>query len=245
MDGTGEEYRRLNEIAPAYDDYKFDRLMRGYMLRALDPHLVKGRALELGCFNGEFTRLIAGLYDDLTVVDASTEFLEVTRQRVRAGVRFVNALFEDFEPAGRFDAIFALHILEHLDDPVAVLRRARERLLSPHGRIYMVVPNGNAPSRQIAVKMGLLSHNAALSEADLKHGHRRTYTFDTLERDAKAAGLRVVQRGGVFFKALANFQFERLIGGDVISDDYLEGCYQLGWEYPNLCASIFLVCEAV
>src|SRR2546430_10935443 len=165
MDGAGEEFRRLNELAPAYDDYKFDRLMRGFMLRALDPHLVKGRALELGCFNGEFTQLIAGLYDDLTVADASTEFLEVTRRRVRAGVHFVNSLFETFEPDGRFDAIFAMHILEHLEDAVAVLRHARVRLLAPRGRIYMVVPNGNAPSRQIAVKMGLLSHNAALSAA--------------------------------------------------------------------------------
>src|SRR5437016_12171547 len=100
MDGAGEEYRRLNELAQVYDDYKFDRLMRGYMLRALDPHLVKGRALELGCFNGEFTQLIAGLYDDLTVVEASTEFLEVTRRRVHAGARFVNALVEGCEPEG-------------------------------------------------------------------------------------------------------------------------------------------------
>jgi hypothetical protein len=29
---------------------------------------------------------------------------------------------------------------------------------------------------------------------------------------------------------------------DIISQDYLEGCYQLGMQYPNLCASIFLLC---
>ena len=33
------------------------------------------------------------------------------------------------------------------------------------------------------------------------------------------------------------------MGGDVISDDYLEGCYRLGMHYPDLCASIWLACE--
>ena len=57
------------------------------------------------------------------------------------------------------------------------------------------------------------------------------------------AGLRIVHRGGVFFKPLANYQFDKLAGGDVVSDGYLEGCYRLGMHYPDLCASIYVVCE--
>ena len=30
---------------------------------------------------------------------------------------------------------------------------------------------------------------------------------------------------------------------DIISKEYLEGCYQLGQQYPDLCSSIFLMCE--
>jgi hypothetical protein len=62
-------------------------------------------------------------------------------------------------------------------------------------------------------------------------------------RDARAAGLNVVFRTGIFFKALANFQWDKILGTDVISPEYLEGCYQLGHIYPDLCASIFLLCE--
>ena len=47
----------------------------------------------------------------------------------------------------------------------------------------------------------------------------------------------------MFFKPLANYQFDKLMGGDVIPDAYLEGCYRLGMQYPDLCASIWLVCE--
>ena len=48
---------------------------------------------------------------------------------------------------------------------------------------------------------------------------------------------------GIFFKALANFQWDKLLGTDIISLEYLEGCYQLGQQYPDLCSSIFLMCE--
>ena len=91
--------------------------------------------------------------------------------------------------------------------------------------------------------MGLITHNAAVTPAEAEHGHRRTYSLDTLERDAVAAGLKVVHRSGIFFKALANFQWDRLLQTDIISKEYLEGCYKLGQQYPDLCSSIFLVCE--
>jgi hypothetical protein len=100
-----------------------------------------------------------------------------------------------------------------------------------------------APSRQIAVKMGLITHNSAVTPAEKEHGHRITYTLDTLERDAKAAGLKVVHRSGIFFKAFANFQWDKLLQTDIISKEYLDGCYQLGQQYPELCSSIFLLCK--
>ena len=134
-------------------------------------------------------------------------------------------------------------MLEHLDDPVALLTRVHEEWLAPGGHLFVACPNANAPSRQIAVKMGLISHNTAITSSEWAHGHRCTYTLDTLERDAKAASLNVVFRSGVFFKALANFQWDRLLPTDIISSEYLEGCYQLGQLYPDLCSSIVLVCE--
>ena len=126
---------------------------------------------------------------------------------------------------------------------VGVLRRVNREWLAKSGRFFLVCPNANAPSRQIAVKMGLISHNSAVTRAEAEHGHRITYTLDTLERDARAAGLSVVMRSGIFFKALANFQWDRLLATDIISKEYLEGCYQLGQVYPDLCSSIFLLCE--
>ena len=89
----------------------------------------------------------------------------------------------------------------------------------------------------------LIPFNAAITPGEFAQGHRRTYSLDTLENDARSGGLRVVRRGGIFFKPLANFQFDRLMKTDILSPEYLEGCFLLGEQYPDLCASIYLICE--
>jgi 2-polyprenyl-3-methyl-5-hydroxy-6-metoxy-1,4-benzoquinol methylase len=222
--------------------YEFDSRLRGYIMRTLEPFLTPGRALEMGCYTGDVTALIADRYGDVTVVEASTELIDKARARIGSRATFLHGTFETIELPHRYDAIFLIHTLEHLDDPVAVLRRVRD-WLTDGGRLFVVVPNANAASRQIAVQMGLIRSNDAVTDDERAHGHRKTYRLDTLERDVRDAGLHVVDGGGVFFKPLANFQFDRLMGGDVISDAYLEGCYRLGMHYPDLCASIWLVCE--
>jgi 2-polyprenyl-3-methyl-5-hydroxy-6-metoxy-1,4-benzoquinol methylase len=241
VDVIARDYNAESRDSSQRYAYDFDRVLRRYVLRALDPLLPRGRALEMGCYRGDMTELIAERYDDLTVIEASDELVAAAAARLGSRARFIHGTFEGVELSDRYDAIFLVHTLEHLDDPIAVLRRVND-WLTDAGRLFVVVPNANAASRQIAVQMGLIPHNAAVTDDERLHGHRRTYQMDTLERDVREAGLSIVQSGGVFFKPLANFQFDRLIGGDVISDGYLEGCYRLGMRYPDLCASIWVAC---
>ena len=221
--------------------YDFDYILRDYMVQTFAPHFMKGRALELGCYKGEFTKKLCAHFDDITVVEGAGDLIAEARKNVGPKVRFLEGRFETIPLDEQFDAIFLMHTLEHLDDPIPVLQRIN-RWLSPEGRLFLVVPNANAPSRQIAVKMGLISHNTAVTEGEARHGHRCTYSLDTLERDARLGGLDVLHRGGVFFKPFANFQFDQLLQSKIIGKDYLDGCYQLGMVYPDLCASIYLIC---
>jgi SAM-dependent methyltransferase len=223
-------------------DFDFD-VMHPFMIKSFDPFFNKGSLLELGSLKGDFTRRFLPYFDDITCVEASDVAIEEARTKLDDKVKFVNSLFERAALPKRYDNIVLTHVLEHLNDPVLVLKRINGEWLAENGRFFLVCPNGNAPSRQIAVKMGLISHNTAVTPSEAKHGHRRTYTLDALERDAVAAGLKVIHRSGIFFKALANFQWDRLLQTDIISKEYLEGCYKLGQQYPDLCSSIFLMCE--
>lgn len=224
--------------------YGFDfDVIHPYMIKSFSPFFNKGSLLELGSFKGDFTKRLTPLFEDITCVEASDIAIEHAKKKVCTNVKFINSRFEDADLPTRYDNIVITHVLEHLDDPVKILKRINDEWLAEGGKLFLVCPNANAPSRQIAVKMGLITHNAAVTPAEEAHGHLCTYSLDTLERDAIAAGLKVAHRSGIFFKALANFQWDRLLQTDIISTEYLEGCYQIGQQYPDLCSSIFLLCE--
>jgi SAM-dependent methyltransferase len=243
MSGEARDYdQEANQFGDRKYNYDFDERVRSYMMRAFTPFLPKGRALELGCYLGDSTAWLTGVYDDLTVIEAAPSLVEATRERLGPKVRFICSTFEEADLPEQFDAIFLINTLEHLEDPVAVLRKIKS-WLTPTGRLFLLVPNAQAPSRQIAVKMGLITHNAAVMPAEHRNGHRNTFSFDTLERAVRDGGLSPMHRGGLIFKALANYQFDAALDAGIISDDYVEGCYQLGMQYPELCASIFLICE--
>ena len=235
------EMEDTNDRQYAYG-FDFD-VMHPYMIKSFEPFFNKGGLLELGSFKGDFTKRFLPYFDDITCVEASDVAMAQAKSILGDKVKFVNSLVEKVTLPKRYDNIVLTHVLEHIDAPVLVLRRINEEWLAKKGRLFLVCPNANAPSRQIAVKMGLISHNSAVTPAEAEHGHRRTYTLDTLERDAVAAGLKVVYRSGIFFKALANFQWDRLLQTDIVTKEYLDGCYKLGQQYPDLCSSIFLMCE--
>ncbi|MEE1945133.1 class I SAM-dependent methyltransferase [Pedobacter sp. KR3-3] len=226
--------------------YNFDfDVMHHFMIKSFVPFFKDGNLLELGSFKGDFTQKLLPFFKDITCVEASNEAIATAKQTTLAGtsVNCIHSTFEEASLPTKYDNIVLTHVLEHLDNPVEILKKINDEWLSATGRFFLVCPNANAPSRQIAVKMGLISHNATVTPAEKEHGHRITYTLDTLERDARQAGLKIVHRSGIFFKALANFQWDRLLETDIISKEYLEGCYELGQQYPDLCSSIFLVCE--
>jgi 2-polyprenyl-3-methyl-5-hydroxy-6-metoxy-1,4-benzoquinol methylase len=235
------EFKDNSDRKYAYD-FDFD-VMHGYMLKTFRSFYRPGSCLELGSFKGDFTKRLVAEFSDITCVEASPEAIAIARQNLPDTIVFHQALFEEVVLPRRYHNIILTHVLEHLDDPVGLLKRVNEEWLAAGGRLFLACPNANAPSRQIAVAMGLISHNAAVTPAEAQHGHRITYSLDTLERDATQAGLHILHRTGIFFKALANFQWDRLLKTDIITPEYLDGCYALGQRYPDLCSSICLICE--
>ena len=219
--------KELKDTSDHQYAYAFDfDVMHNYMLQSFLPFVIEGEnLLELGSFKGDFTKRFVPYFDDITCVEASDEAIEIAKEKLGDKITFFNGLFEQVNLPKKYENVVLTHVLEHITDPVGVLKRINDEWLSDKGRFFLVCPNANAPSRQIAVKMGLISHNSAITPAEKEHGHLITYTLDTLERDAKLAGLKVIHRSGIFFKALANFQWDKLLGTDIISKEYLDGCF--------------------
>ena len=221
--------------------YSFDYdVMHPLMIRKLIEHRDTGKVLEVGSYYGAFTERILENFSDLTCVEISTEAFKQLQDKIGSRAILHNDAIENIRSLEKYDIIIATHVLEHVDNPIQVLKELSSHL-TVDGIIYVVVPSATAASRQIAVEMGLISHLTAVTEAEKQHGHQRTYTLDTLKRDARAAGLQSVTTGGIFFKGLANFQFDQAISSGIVSREYLEACYAVGDKYPELCASLFLI----
>src|SRR3954470_9630904 len=155
--------------------YGFDfDVMHPLMIRSFLPFFRPGNVLELGSFKGDFTDRLLPHFSDVTCVEASSEALEQHRARHGDRVRLVHSRFEEATLRERYANVVLTHVLEHIDDRVGLLRRVGDEGLPHERRLLPRWPHAQAPSRQIAVLMGLISHNAAITPAEAEHGHRIT-----------------------------------------------------------------------
>jgi 2-polyprenyl-3-methyl-5-hydroxy-6-metoxy-1,4-benzoquinol methylase len=235
---TSEERSRLDEIA-AGSTYGAgaNRATIAYSFEVFRRHIRPGPILEMGPAEGHMTGDLAALGQPLTLVEGAASFCDSLRERFPQAT-VVNALFEDFQPATAFQTIVLGHVLEHVDNPVEILRHAKGWLASG-GRIMAAVPNARSVHRQAAVIMGLLPFEEALNEADIRHGHRRVYNPETFRRDFREAGLAVEIFGGYWLKPVSNGQIER-----DWTNEMLAAFMALGERYPDIAGEIYVVAGA-
>jgi len=169
-------------------------------------HVAGPNVLELGVGDGMWSGEVIKRFGKTFIVDASAKLLAAAREKHGSSVTVFESFFEDFAPpAGlSFNTIIATHVLEHVDDPVAVLKRARE-WLSPRGQVLIIVPNATSLHRQLAVMMGIQPTVYSFSPRDRQVGHVRVYDLGSLRRDIEAAGYSVVAQRGLFLKILPKY----------------------------------------
>lgn len=234
FDAAAEE-RRLEAIA---DDSWYAQGVNAasvaYSGEIFARHFRGGSGLELGPAEGVMTERLERAFDSLTLVDGSPRFCQSLRQR-HPGAEVVNALFEDYEPERRFDAIVIGHVLEHVVEPRELLARAGA-WLTREGRLYATVPNARSLHRQAAVLLGLLAEEHELNATDAHHGHRRVYDPESLRNDVLRAGLRIEVFGGYWIKPLSNAQID-----ESWTPEMIRAFMALGERYPDVAAEIYVV----
>ncbi len=108
-----------------------------------------GKALDVGCGTGIFSRYLAGLGWNVTAIDSSREMIEqarnyelrLTNYEFRRGIEFRNCNIENVaEAANTFDLILCLSMLEYVEDDEAAIQKFYD-LLKPGGFLVVSVPN--------------------------------------------------------------------------------------------------------
>lgn len=196
--------------------------------------LVKGSILELGPAEGLMTKYLINDTTDLTLVDGSSIFCDDLRKKFQAST-IINCLFEDFSPDVKYDNIILGHVLEHVENPVEILKLAK-RWMKKGGVIMAAVPNSRSIHRQASVLMGMQPTEDTMSELDFHHGHRRIYNPESFRNDFLHADFSLVHYGGYWLKPVSNAQIH-----ESWTTDMLLAFMKLGERYPDTAAEIYVI----
>jgi len=263
MTDTTDEKQRQEQFPWQRGRYHtgYNSVLAHYKVKSCLEHARGSALLDLACGDGFMTEMFASHFRRVVGVDASSRHIAEARKRVPQA-QFHESLIEDFETSEKFDSVFLLDILEHVVDPVQVLRKAAS-FLNKDGILIAHVPNSQAINRKIAVLMGTLKSCDELSPFDIQvAGHRRSYDLASLKRDVAAAGLRLENTGGIFYKMLSTPQIDWFlqnglwkeggfgwgrVGAENTKDwkeEFCRACYEYGKEHPEDCNIIF-ACASV
>jgi SAM-dependent methyltransferase len=143
-DGIRQAYERIKGLVPARSDNvgRVERVVEFSGNYLQDS--VRGRSssiLDVGSGICVFLDGMKAAGWDCTALDPDPRCTRHAKEVV--GVHAVCADFMEVEGLARYDAISFNKVLEHVQDPVAMLSRAL-RFLNPHGFVYVELPDGEA-----------------------------------------------------------------------------------------------------
>ncbi len=162
------------------------------LIRLLSRNL--GKILDIGCGAGDNANLISNSSNsEVYGVTYSAAEAEIARSRMKKC--WVFDIQSDF-PADlndlKFDCLIFSHVLEHLQDPSAVLARF-SRLLHSGGQVLIAVPNVLSWRMRINFLKGNFKYE---KEGVLDDTHLRFFTYFTADQYllAKAKDLNVISK---------------------------------------------------
>lgn len=232
------EKKRLDGISAFYSSYEgFEGQLLKYRTRVLMSLANGENVLELGCADGYMTRFLVKKFKKVTAIDSSQRYLNfIKRLNLGNNLILIKSLFEKFQPKEQYDLIIASHVLEHVIDPVLLLKKIHSWLVH-NGYILIAVPNAGSLHRRIGQSMGILKKFNDLSETDIKVGHRRVYTKDLLLKHIEESGLKIDMVTGIFLKPLSNSQMESW------DQKVIDALFEVGKSFPDLCAQLCVRCK--
>lgn len=191
-DGEGE-MRTLHHINPVRAAYVRERVAPG------------ARIVDVGCGGGLLAEALAAGGLEVTGIDAAPALIDVAKLHLKeSGLRvdyraqLSSALAE--EQPGRFHAVSCMEMLEHVEDPQAILADCR-RLLAPGGQLFLSTIN-RTPR---AFALGIVAAEYLLGLVP-----RGTHRYDRLIKPSELArGLRQLGFHVVSVHGLAYDPFRR------------------------------------
>ena len=202
----------LSEKDMTYQNYTFDEKL-DFIEREIATKQKK--ILDIGSGPGFFLRRAKKRGWDVLGIEPSPEASAYAiKQKIPTIQKFFHEV--DLKKLGKFDAIHTFDVLEHVNDPTNILKKAHS-LLKKGGIIVIEVPNDFNPLQKIIQK----SHKkkeywVTLSSKSQKFVHLNYFTFESISNLVKKTGFKIISKEATF-----PLEFFILMGQDYIKNPEL------------------------
>lgn len=146
MDGIRKAFERIITLEPGQSD-NVRRVARilDFSRQFLHRTSHSPSVLDVGSGIGVFPYAMKKAGWECTAVDPDERAVRHARENL--GIRAVHGDFNSIESPGLFDVVTFNRVLEHVTDPIGMLRRSRDNV-RPGGFVYVEVPDGEAAARE-------------------------------------------------------------------------------------------------
>lgn len=156
------------------------------LVRYVDQIPDASTVLDIGCASGKLVHLLQKKGYFATGIDEPAQSIEYAR------ANFLGTFVQDYfiSPKSQmlnFDVVILSHVLEHFQDPIHTLERAKD-YLRPGGHLIIAVPNLSAYETD-SIWRSISAYSAFAPE------HKIAFTPATLQRYVEQAGFQVVRIG--------------------------------------------------
>jgi hypothetical protein len=241
--------RDFKQYADRYADQPFERYLIYFRKKKLKEILSRydhRLLLEVGCGLDPIFNTISS-FEKLCVVEPAEFFFEnAVKQKsnfVRPdSVSIKKGLFEDYAPEFRslkFNFIIISCLLHEIEQPRDFLTAVRD-IATDESTIHINVPNAKSFHRLLAVEMGLIRNEFEKSDRNKQFHQHTIFDLESLTSLVEDAGFTVVEKGAFSFKPFTHEQMEKMIQANMLTEQMLEGFYNMEKHLPGLGSEIFV-----
>jgi len=193
----------------------------------------KGKTcLEIGCGEGQITKLLVKSFKEVTVIDMDKQHIDAISENTHIISKYIGK-FEDMLLSHRYDYIVVTNVLEHVDDVDMFLNLLRT-VCHKKTRIFISVPNCASFNRILGFDIGMLKNVEQLGKHDKKVGHKRMFDIWQFE-DNITDYFKIVKSGTMIYKPFPNNIMNTL------PKEVINKCFN--YKMENRGAEIYAICK--
>ena len=177
----------INFVAPSYEEIHPGYHFTIRKIRQAVAHLAPGanRVIDVGCGAGYLLVDLQRRGFECLGIDFNPDLVRVANERFGVPAR-VDDVRNLAAIGARFDVALLSHVLEHVDDPIGLLRHIRQ-IMNPGGFLVIEIPNRNSYSVGQSLRKG------TCAGGDYPPHHITFWSTTSFRRALERAGFSVVE----------------------------------------------------